>query len=129
MAEPIPFPKPVIAAEDAAPVPPAPSDTDSDGEHDKGGGPPPQGLPEGCPVTPLGISSDGTQFYLFDPSRRLQVKLGKDFSRLGILTLFNERWEVLQDYWPRLSKVTDKKTGETDYQVTGWKPERAAEEL
>jgi hypothetical protein len=114
------------AIDHAAAVPPMPAEADGDG---KRGGPPPQGLPEGCPVTPLGISDDGTQFYLFDPAQRLQIKQGKDFSRLGILTLFNERWEVLQEYWPRLSKVKNEATGEVDFVPSGWKPERAAEEL
>jgi len=116
----------ILSLKDAAPVPPAPTDSDGD---KKGGGPPPQGLPEGCPVIPLGISPDGTLYYYLDAGQRLQIKRGKDHSRLGILELFNERYTVLLDYWPRLTKVTDKNTGETDYQVTGWKPERAAEEL
>jgi hypothetical protein len=131
-AEIVPFGDPAavrVGIENAAPVPPAPAEAEGDGNKGKGGGPPPEGLPADCPVTPLGISSDGSTFFYLDPGNRLQTKQGKDHSRLGILTLFNDRWQVLQDYWPRLSKIVDTKTKEIEWQVTGWKPERAAEEL
>lgn len=119
----------VISIADAAPVPAGPAVDGGDGDKRKGGSPPPAGLPEDCPVTPLGMSADGKLFFYLDPGQRLVIKSEKDHSRLGILALFNDRWTALQEYWPRLSKVTDKDTGETDWQVTGWKPERAAEEL
>ena len=122
----------VVSIHDAAPVPPIEPAGDGgqgDGGTGKKGGAPPQGLPEGCPVTPLGMSADGKLFFYLDAGDRLVINQGKDHSRLGITTLFNERYTVLMEYWPRLTKVTDKTTGETDFQVTGWKPERAAEEL
>jgi hypothetical protein len=118
----------VIHLKDTAPVAPSPSETDGDGAKGQGGGPPP-GLPADCPVTPLGMSADGANCFYLDASQRLHVKSGKEHSRLGVLMLFNHRWQVLQEYWPRLTKVKDEKTGEVDYIATGWKPERAAEEL
>lgn len=118
----------IISLKETQPVAPAPADSDGDGDKTKGG-PPPEGLPEGCPVIPLGISNDGSTFFYLDPGNRLQIKQGKDHSRLGILTLFNQRWDALMEYWPRLTKIKDEKTGEIDWVPTGWKPERAAEEL
>src|ERR1051326_5872183 len=94
----------------------------------KDGGPPPQGWPAECPVTPLGMSADGSTFYYLDPAKRLHVLQAKDHSRLGILRLLNERWMLLMDYGPRRTKVREKKPAEVDYIPTGGKPERAAEE-
>jgi hypothetical protein len=116
----------VVSLSDTLAVPAAP--VDDDGDRRRGGGPP-DGLPKDCPVRPLGMSADGKLFFYLDPGGRLQILTQKDHSRLGILALFNERFNLLMEYWPRLTKVTDKETGETDFQVTGWKPERAAEEL
>ena len=109
------------------PADPLPEDGSGDGKGKSG--PPQAGLPEDCPVTPLGMSADGKMFFYLDSGFRLCVLREKDHSRLGILALFNQRWGTLQDYWPRLTKVTDKVTGEAEYIPTGWKPERAAEEL
>lgn len=130
MAEPIPFPKGAeavkAAIDNAAEVPPAPED----GEGKGGGGPPAIGaLPPDCPVKPLGMSADGRLFYYLDAGDRLVIKQEKEHSRLGILGLFNHRWEMLQEYWPRLTKVKNERTGEPEFVTTGWKPERAAEEL
>lgn len=77
------------------------------------------GLPDDCPVTPLGLNDDG-QFYYLDAIQQLRVLKEKDHSRLGLLALFNQRWHVLQATWPRMTK---------DGVITGWRPERAAEEL
>lgn len=76
------------------------------------------GLPEGCPVTALGI--DGDVSYYLDANRQLRALKAKDHSRLGVQSLFGSRIELLYDYWPRLDK---------DGNTTGWRPERAAERL
>jgi hypothetical protein len=116
----------IITIADTMPV--APSLVDYDGDRRKGGGGD-GGLPKDCPVRPLGMSADGKLFFYLDPGGRLQILTQKDHSRLGILALFNERFNILMEYWPRMSKVTDKESGVSEFQVTGWKPERAAEEL
>lgn len=142
-------PQPVLAGQvitlaDAMPIPARPAAGDGrdpfakardDSQGDDGGGrrrdgaAPPAGLPDDCPVIPLGMSADGKLFFYLDPGGRLQVMAQRDHSRLGILGLFNERHSVLKDYWPRLKKITDKQTGEVEWSVEGWRPELAAEEL
>jgi hypothetical protein len=120
----------IISLADAVPVAPAAGTADGDGVAGKpAGGPPSGALPEGCPVMALGMSADGKSFYYLDAGQRLCVLREKDHSRLGILGLFNKRWNALMEYWPRLTKIKDEKTGEVDWVPTGWKPERAAEEL
>lgn len=111
--------EPVRLVIDNAPlIPPAPEPADDggDGQDDKGGH---AGLPRDCPVTPLGLNDDG-QFYYLDALRQLRIVKGRDHSRLGIIELFNRRVHVLEEVFPRLSK---------DGVVTGWRPERWAEEL
>ena len=129
----VPFSDPTsvrVAIEHAAPVPPAPAETEDDGDKGSGGGQPPRSPVEkpDSPVTPLGLSADGSTTFGFDPAKRLQVLTVKDLSRLGILRLVNERWPWLESKYPRLSKVRDEKTGEVVWQVTGWKPELFAQD-
>jgi hypothetical protein len=112
-------PKPVrLVIDNAAALSPAPSAAEAGGDDERIGRPG-TGLPAECPVTPLGLSDDG-QYYYLDAIRQLRILKERDHSRLGVLSLFNRRWQVLQEYWPRLSK---------DGTPTGWRPERAAEEL
>lgn len=115
----------IISLKDAASVAPAPAELGG------GGGPsgPSGQLPADCPVIPLGMSADGRKFYFLDSTGRLHVCSPTDLARAGMLALFNERWELLREYWPRLTKMTDKATGEEEWVVTGWKPERAMEEM
>ena len=110
--------EPVRLVIDNAPVlPPAPEpEDDGGGDEQKDGH---QGLPKDCPVIPLGLNDDG-QFYYLDALRQLRIVKGRDHSRLGIIELFNRRVHVLEEVFPRLSK---------DGVVTGWRPERWAEEL
>jgi hypothetical protein len=129
------------AAEEIAGDPPAPDDA-SEPVADAGGSPPPadagpsiptddkpapprppikyraDGLPEGCPVTPLGINDD--VFYYLDASNQLRALKARDHSRLGVQGLFGIFIGKLYDFWPRIDK---------DGFVVGWKPEKAAENL
>lgn len=80
-------------------------------------------LPEGCPVTPLGVN--GEVCYYLDQLGQLRAIKAKDHSRLNLQNLFGVRSELLYEYWPR--KTQDKTTQE--WITTGWKPELAAEAL
>ena len=73
-------------------------------------------LPPGCPVTALGVHGD-TCYYL-DAAQQLRPMAAKDHSRLGILKLFAPHDKFLYDTWPRMDKGGE---------ITGWRPERAAE--
>lgn len=76
------------------------------------------GLPEGCPVEPLGVT--GTIRHYLDERKQLISMPARDHSRLGVLGLFGRRHELLYEFWPRHNKEGN---------VTGWRPEKAAEEL
>jgi hypothetical protein len=75
------------------------------------------GLPEDCPVLPLGISGDAS--YYLDAERQLRSLEGKSHGRLQILHLFGRRLALVYRYWPRFK----------DGVMTGWRPERGAEHL
>jgi hypothetical protein len=109
-----PLSGPRLVIDNAPTVPAAISDAEGDAT-DRAK----SGLPRDCPVKPLGMDDDGRFFYL-DAIQQLRVLREKDHSRLGLLALFNHRWPILQETWPRVAK---------DGTVTGWRPERAAEEL
>jgi hypothetical protein len=85
-------------------------------------GPPPQfdedGLPEACPVIPLGIA--GGTYHFLDANRQHRELLTKEMSRLGVTSLYGVELDLLRLYYPRYSK---------EGSVTGWKPEIAAEAL
>ena len=76
------------------------------------------GLPEGCPVTPLGVVGD--VFFYLDAVRQLRAVKGRDHSRLGVLVLFGRDKGFLYDAWGRKDK---------DGNTTGWRPEKVSEEL
>jgi hypothetical protein len=75
-------------------------------------------LPPNCPVQTLGKC--GSTFYYIDSQGQLAALPGREHSRLGILTLFDEHKQFLYDTWPRKDK---------DGNTTGWRPERGAEDL
>src|SRR5260221_74298 len=106
----------VVAAIDSAePVmPPPPPTKPSKGEPPGGG----KRLPDDCPVTPLGIAGD-LHFYL-DAARQLRPIEAAKHGRLAIISLFGARGPSLYSYWPRHNK---------DGEITGWRPELAAETL
>lgn len=79
---------------------------------------PDDGLPPGLPVRPLGVFGT-TRFYL-DADRQLVALAARDHTRLGVLGLFGRHTSLLYEHWPRHSKDGD---------VTGWRPELAAERL
>ena len=76
------------------------------------------GLPEGCPVTPLG-THNGMFFYL-DTVGQLRDLKARDHGNKDLLALFAPRTEFLHSEWPRMN---DRGV------VTGWRPEEAGEAL
>lgn len=81
------------------------------------------GLPDGCPVVPLG-KGPGACFYL-DANKQLMELKAKDHSRLGVQDLFGPKNYLLREFWPRYSRPD----ADGNYDVTGWRPEDAAEVL
>ena len=79
---------------------------------------PGRGLPDGCPVTPLGLQ--GELYYYLDALDQLRELKAKDHSRLNLVSLFGDDEGRLYDLWPRVTK---------DGQVIGWNPGKLAEEL
>lgn len=59
------------------------------------------GLPEDCPVTPLGVSGDA--LILLDTIGQVRV-LDKPYGKLSILNLFGGRLDYLEWAWPRWGK-------------------------
>lgn len=80
-------------------------------------------LPGRCPVVPLGVQGDVV--YYLDQLKQLRPLKAKDHSRLNVMALFGTLPERLYELWPRRSQ--NKNTGE--WEVTGWKPELAAEAM
>lgn len=76
------------------------------------------GLPEGCPVLPLGLSGD-TSYYL-DAVRQLRELEAKSHGRLQLLHLFGQQLQLVYRYWPRFDKYGG---------LVGWRPEKGAEHL
>lgn len=101
---------------DDRPEPPARGGREWDGETFNS-----HGLPEGCPVTPLGIFGD-VHYYL-DDARQLRALTPRDHSRLGIVALFGRNGHLLWQFWPRITMRDDTPV------TSGWKPELAAESL
>jgi hypothetical protein len=100
----------------------------NEGGGDGAGGEKPKAqLPDGCPVTALGVSGD-TCHYL-DAMRQYRDLKAKDHSRLQVQHLFGAQSDLLYEYWPRKVLIEDKKTGESYWDTKGWKPELAAENL
>lgn len=76
------------------------------------------GLPSNCPVVPLGVAGDVCHY--LDAARQLRTLNARDHSRLGLQSLFGVHARRLYLYWPRVN---------ADGNVTGWRPELAAESL
>jgi hypothetical protein len=123
------------AWESAQPWEPDPEDDSAlgggPGEFDaEGDGPeiPPEipsaGLPDDCPVIPLG--QHGKIYYFLDRLKQLQDVPVKDLQRSLIVAMFQPgARDYLRRVWPRKSQ--DKNTGE--WVVTGWAPEEAQFDL
>lgn len=60
------------------------------------------GLPDDCPVTPLGHNGD--TYYFLDTAGQLCVFKAKDFSKLMLTSLFQGRYYYLYWAWPRWTK-------------------------
>lgn len=111
-----------LVFEQAEAVEPAPEDVPAALPEDGGGGGGAAGgaagLGEMCPVVPLGIA--GQFLYFMDDSRQIREIKHKDMSRLNVAGLFGARIPWLYNTWPRVDKDGNK---------TGWRPEKAAEQL
>ncbi len=102
---------------------PVPTDgTDPDRPQGPGGDGPPTPprptVPEGCPVTPLGVH--GQIHWYLDVLGQLRGLKPNDHGRTGILALFGYRNDFLYETWPRKN---DQGT------VVGWNTGRASEVL
>lgn len=95
--------------------PPEPPPEDRGRVFGKRGG---DGLPDDCPVTPLGI--EGEICYYLDASRQLRAVKGEKHSRLNLANLFGACVDDLYKHWPRTN---------ADGDVKGWRPELVAEAL
>lgn len=104
---------------------PPPAESDDPGPAPDGGGGHPSkrnkwgGLPEGCPVTPLG--KHGDQHFYLDAVGQLRALKARDHGNKDLLALFAPRTDFVHAVWPRYGR-----DGST---ITGWRPEEAAEEL
>lgn len=79
---------------------------------------PDTGLPEGCPVIPLGVRIM-KRFYL-DASRQLIEIAAEKLGRITVLALFGADNGKVYEFWPRLDPKGN---------VVGWRPEQASEQL
>jgi hypothetical protein len=78
------------------------------------------GLPEGCPVIPLG--RNGRTFYYLTPLRQMIALGDKEHSQQSIPSLFSPKDFLLETYWPR-RKVIKKKVGQDvveEWTTVGW---------
>lgn len=99
------------------PPPPAPPPDEYGDDDDDGGGRKKNkyGLPEGCPVVPLGVSGD-VFHYLDELGQHIELEGGKH-GKLAVATLFKRRQHMLFTFWPRTNKDGD---------VTGWHADKGA---
>lgn len=81
-----------------------------------------EGLPEDCPVIPLG--ENGRVCYYLDAGMHLWELGAHEHNRLHIMRMFGDKTDFLYRHWPRKTQDKDKV-----WHVTGWKPEGAAEAL
>lgn len=85
----------------------------------KGGSGEPTGLPDDCPVEPLGVDHDWV-FYM-DFNRQFRAVRVEKHSRLMMLSLYGAAGKpVLWRHWPRVNK---------DGETVGWRPEALQEAL
>ena len=76
------------------------------------------GLPEGCPITPLGVLGD--EFHFLDESNQWIVIKGQQMQRANIRRLLGRSTGLAETLWPKFNK---------DGGVTGWNGDLAADEL
>lgn len=82
------------------------------------------GLPDGCPVSPLGVN--GRLFFYLDALGQVKIYQDKDHGRLPVLALFGNRIEWIYSHRPW---VRWKKAGDGDSIPDGVRPEKIAEDL
>lgn len=69
------------------------------GHWSRGGDTPGLGLPDGCPVVPLG--RDGRTYYYLDAMRQLAELKDNEHGRLVLRGLFAGKTYMLETFWPR----------------------------
>jgi hypothetical protein len=112
----------ILDGAEEIPPPPGADDMPPDGQAgDRPEGWRPAWLPKGCPVVPLGVRGDIC--YYLDALCQLREVKDKDHARLRVQNLFGHLSDMLEEYWPRKTKI------DNDWVVTGWKPEAAAQAL
>lgn len=85
-------------------------------------------LDDRCPVKPLG-TANGIYFYLDELCQLREIK-PKEHEKKTLESLFGRRSDLCEVLWPRLGKpIKNKDTGETEYPITGWKPEEAGRQF
>ncbi len=121
-AEPVAFdPTPIAPAVEpmsTVPLDPEPGDTNAEGIGAGKWLPNKLGLPEDCPVKPLGV--DGQKFWFLDTIGQLQCLPAKDFGQKSLTALFMGRHHYLYWGWPRFN---------IKEQVSGWRAEKLSEDL
>lgn len=96
--QPAPEPKPLCRTA----LDPEPGEDNAQGEGAGKWLPNHLGLPEDCPVTPLGHNGD--TYYFLDTAGQLRILKAKDFSKLMLTSLFQGRYHYLYWAWPRWTK-------------------------
>lgn len=116
------------------PPPPDPPEGEPSEPADDGGGPGRKqngyGLPDGCPVTPLG--KHGQRHFYLDALHQL-IELGpRDHSRNHLSSLFAPRADLLVAFWPRKQEIKEKNDAGEEVKkwvIVGFKAEKAGDAL
>lgn len=99
-----------------APAPPV--DEPGGGYGNSGKGRRDDGLPDACPVIPLGVLGD--ENFFLDANKQLRRLKGEKHGQSSLKMLFGQWAGMLHHWWPRYNK-----NGET----VGWRPEECATDL
>lgn len=100
------------------PLDPDPGEANAFGTHPGAWLPNRLGLPDDCPVTPLGV--DGQKFWFLDTIGQLQCLAAKDFGQKSLTALFMGRHHYLYWGWPRENAKG---------KIVSWRAEKLAEDL
>lgn len=84
------------------------------------------GLPEDCPVKPLGV--DGDTMWLLDPIGQL-CSYTDPFGQGKTLLLFKGRDRYLKWAWPKSKKVGEDELGNPKFKNDGWKNEEVRDAI
>jgi len=85
-----------------------------------------KGPPKDCPIEPLGFLKQRT--YFLDHAKQL-IELGTEMRKGEVMALFGTRQHWLNAKWPTKKQVTDKKTGEIEWVITGFDQKESQRDL